>query len=112
MWWKLCLKTSKRVIADSGAPAEQIVGICCDSQYFLTIPVNEHAEPLMNCISWRDTRGEKYNRELMKGFPAVQGMSIRKLMKFIRYTGVAPTNVGADALAHMLFIKHDLPEIG
>ena len=110
-WWKLSLKTSKRVIADSGAQAEQIVGICCDSQYFLTIPVNEHVEPLMNCISWRDTRGGKYNREMMKGFPAVQGMSIRKLIKFIRYTGVAPTNVGADALAHMLFVKHDLPEI-
>lgn len=111
MWWKLCLETSKRVIADSGAPAEQIVGICCDSQYFLTIPVNEHAEPLMNCISWRDTRGGKYNREMMKGFPTVQGMSIRKLMKFIRYTGVAPTKVGADALAHMLFVKNDLPGI-
>ena len=111
MWWKLCLETSKRVIADCGVPAEQIVGICCDSQYFLTIPVNEHAEPLMNCISWRDTRGGKYNREMMKGFPAVQGMSIRKLMKFIRYTGVAPTKVGADALAHMLFVKHELPEI-
>ena len=110
-WWKLCLETSKRVIADSGVQAEQIMGICCDSQYFLTIPVNEHVEPLMNCISWRDTRGGKYNREMMKGFPAVQGMSIRKLIKFIRYTGVAPTNVGADALAHMLFVKHDLPEI-
>ena len=110
-WWKLCLETSKRVISDSGAQTEQIVGICCDSQYFLTIPVNEHVEPLMNCISWRDTRGGKYNREMMKGFPAVQGMSIRKLIKFIRYTGVAPTNVGADALAHMLFVKHDLPEI-
>ena len=111
MWWKLCLETSKRVIADSGAPPEQIVGICCDSQYFLTIPVNEHAEPLMNCITWRDTRGGKYNRQMMKGFPAVQGMSIRKLMKFIRYTGVAPTAVGADALAHMLFVKHELPDI-
>ncbi|MCP4577527.1 MAG: xylulose kinase, partial [Deltaproteobacteria bacterium] len=90
---------------------EQIVGICCDSQYFLTVPVNEHAEPLMNAVSWMDTRGGKYNRELMKGFPAVQGMSLRKLIKFIRYTGVAPTNVGADALAHMLAIKNELPEI-
>ena len=111
LWWQLCLESSKRVIADAGVPKDRIVGICCDSQYFLTIPVNEHAEPLMNCISWRDTRGGKYNRKMMKGFPAVQGMSIRKLMKFIRYTGVAPTNVGADALAHMLFVKHELPDI-
>jgi len=110
-WWKLCLSSSKRVIREAGVPADRIVGICCDAQYFLTVPVNEHAEPLMNCVSWRDTRGGKYNRRMMKGFPAVQGMSVRKLLKFIRYTGVAPTSVGADSLAHMLAIKHELPEI-
>ena len=26
-WWKLCLETSKRVIADSGAQAEQILSL-------------------------------------------------------------------------------------
>jgi xylulokinase len=111
LWWDLALKSSKQVIAASGVKAEQIVGIACDSQYFLTVPVNEHAEPLMNAVSWMDTRGGKYNRRLMKGFPAVQGMSIGKLMKFIRLTGVAPTSTGADALAHMLAIQHELPEI-
>lgn len=111
MWWQLCMTSTKQVISDSRINPEQIVGICCDSQYFLTVPVNEHAEPLMNCISWRDTRGGKYNRKMMKGFPSVQGMGVRKLIKFIRYTGVAPTNIGADALAHTLAIKHELPEI-
>jgi xylulokinase len=110
-WWTMTLKASKKVIADSDVKPEHIVGICCDSQYSLIVPVNEHAEPLMNAISWRDMRGGKHNRKMMKGFPRVQGMSVRKLIKFIRFTGVAPTNVGADSLAHMLVIKNELPEI-
>ncbi|NQU65580.1 MAG: xylulose kinase [SAR324 cluster bacterium] len=110
-WWTISLQVSKKVIADSGVAPEHIVGICCDSQYFVTVPVNEHAEPLMNAVSWMDTRGGKYNRQLMHGFPSVQGMSIKKLLKFIRLTGVAPTNSGADALAHMLAVKNELPEI-
>ena len=111
LWWQLSMKSARQVISESGVPAEQIVGICCDSQYFLTVPVNEQAEPIMNAVSWMDTRGGKYNRALMKGFPAVQGMSIRKLVRFIYHTGVAPTNSGADALAHILAIKHELPEV-
>jgi xylulokinase len=111
LWWDLSLQSSKKVIADSGVNPNQIVGICCDSQCFLTVPVNEHAEPLMNAISWMDTRGGKYNHQMMKGFPTVQGMSIRKLIKFIRLTGVAPTSSGADSLAHILAIKNELPEI-
>lgn len=111
LWWQLCMKSARQVIAAAKVPAEQIAGICCDSQYFLTVPVNEYAEPIMNAVSWMDTRGGKYNRELMKGFPSVQGMSIRKMIRFIRHTGVAPTNTGADALAHMLAIKHELPEV-
>ncbi len=110
-WWNLSLTSSKKVMADSGVNPDQIVCICCDSQYFLTVPVNEHAEPLMNAISWMDTRGGKYNQQMMKGFPAVQGMSVRKLIKWIRLTGVAPTNAGADALAHILAVKNELPEI-
>ncbi len=110
-WWAISLKASKKVIADSGVNPDQIVGICCDSQYFLIVPVNEKAEPLMNAISWRDTRGAKHNQKLMKGFPSVSGMSLKKLIKYIRLTGIAPTNTGADSLAHMLVVKNELPEI-
>jgi len=110
-WWAIILKASKKVIADSCVTPEQIVGICCDSQYFVIVPVNEQAEPLMNAISWLDTRGGKYNQQLMDGLPKIQGMSIKKVIKYIRLTGLAPTNTGADSLAHMLVIKNELPEI-
>lgn len=110
-WWTITKRAAKKVIADSGVNPEQIVGICCDSQYALIVSVNEHAEPLMNAISYLDTRGGKHNRQLMTGFPRMQEMSIRKLIKYIRLTGIAPTKTGADSLAHMLVIKNELPEI-
>jgi len=53
-WWAISVKASRQIIADSGIPPEQIVGICCDSQFSLIVPVNEHAEPLMNAISYLD----------------------------------------------------------
>lgn len=111
LWWKLSMKAMKQLIAESGIPSEQIVAICCDSQYSLIIPVNEHAEPLMNAISWMDTRGGIYNRQLMKGFPAVNRKSLRKQLKFVRLTGLTPTASGIDSLGHMLAVKNILPEI-
>jgi xylulokinase len=108
-WWTITLKASKKVIADSGVAPEQVVGICCDTQYGVILPVNEHAEPLMNAVSWLDTRGGKHNQKLVSGFLRMQGMSIRKLIKFIRLTGIAPTTTGINSLAHMLFIKNELP---
>jgi xylulokinase len=111
LWWKLALKSSKKVITDSNINPQHIVAICCDSQYSLIVPVDEEAKPVMNAISWMDSRGGKYNLKMMRGFPKVMGMSLRKLIQFIRLTGVAPTNTGADSLAHILMIKNEFPEI-
>jgi xylulokinase len=110
-WWAISVKASKQIIADSEIPPEQIVGICCDSQFSLIIPVNEQAEPLMNAISYLDTRGGKYNLQMMTGFPKFEGMSLKKLLKFVRLNGLAPMRSGIDSLAHMLVIKNELPDI-
>ena len=110
-WWDIALKASRQIIADSKVVPEQIVGICCDSQYSLIIPVNEHAEPLMNAISYLDTRGSKYNLQMMAGFPKIEGMSLRKLLTFVRLNGLAPLRSGIDSLAHMLVIKNEQPDI-
>jgi len=110
-WWDIALKASKQIIAESSVAAEQIVGICCDSQYSLIIPVNEHAEPLMNAISYLDTRGSKYNLQMMAGFPKIVGRGLRKLLTFVRLNGLAPSRSGIDSLAHMLVIKNEQPDI-
>jgi xylulokinase len=65
----------------------------------------------MNAIIWMDTRGAPYIQQLAKGLINIEGYGLRKLMDWIRLTGGAPTHSGKDPLAHILYIREELPEI-
>ena len=110
-WWDGAIRTAKKVIRDSGVPPESIVAVGCDSQWSVVVPVDENAEPLMNAVHWLDTRGGKYNRQIVSGFPRVQGYNLFKVLKWIKLTGMAPTHSGVDSLGHVLFIKNERPDI-
>jgi len=110
-WWNGAMRAAKKAIRESGVPPEKIVAVSCDSQYFVIVPVDEHGEPLMNGISWMDTRGGKYNREIIKGFPSVQGYDLFKIIKWLRIAGIPLTNTGIDATGHILYIKNERPDI-
>ncbi len=110
-WWEGSLEAARRAIADSGVAPDAIAVVGCDSQYSLIVPVDRELRPLMNAVHWMDTRGGKYNRELMAGFPSFQGYGVYKLSRWLRLCGVAPTRSGVDSLGHILFIKNELPEI-
>ena len=110
-WWDGALKTAKKVIRDSGVSAQDIVAVGCDSQWSVVVPVDENAQPLMNAVHWLDTRGGKHNRQIISGFPRVHGYNLFKVLKWIKLTGMAPTHSGVDSLGHVLFIKHERPEI-
>jgi xylulokinase len=110
-WWQAVSSGVKQVIKESGVYSENIIAIGVTSQWAVTVAVDEHGEPLMNAISWMDSRGGKYNAELVKGFVNIQGYGISKLLRWINIVGIPPLLEGNDALAHMLFIKNELPDI-
>jgi xylulokinase len=110
-WWQSVRDAARDVIDESEVPKESIVAVGVTSQWSVTVPVDEAGEPLMNAISWLDTRGARFGRELSAGFPSVQGYGVAKLVRWIRLVGAPPTQSGADALSHMLFIKHERPEV-
>jgi xylulokinase len=110
-WWSCVRRGIKKTVSESGVSPDDIVAISCDSQYSVVVPIDEHGEPLMNAIHWMDTRGGHYNRALIRGFPSVQGYGLFKLIRWIRLTGIAPTQSGIDNLGHILFIKNEKPEI-
>jgi xylulokinase len=110
-WWNGAKRAARSVIEASGIPTAQIVAVACDSQWSVVVPVDEHAEPLMNAVHWMDTRGGKHNRRITHGFPAIQGYGLPKLLQWIRLTGLVPTHSGVDSLGHTLFIKHERPHI-
>ncbi len=110
-WWQIISEGSKKVIQDSGVSPQDVIAIGTTSQWSVTVPVDELGEPLMNAISWMDTRGGKYNSELMKGFPSLQGYQVNKLFKWIDIVGFPPLLEGTDCIAHILYIKNELPDI-
>jgi xylulokinase len=110
-WWELVTESAKQVIKESGVSAGEIVAIGTTSQWSVTVAVDEQGEALMNAISWMDSRGGKYNAEVVKGFPNLQGYGVGKLFKWINIVGAPPMLGGSDAVGHILFIKNELPDI-
>jgi xylulokinase len=110
-WWSVIVRAARYTLDGAGVAREDVLAVGVTSQWSVTLPVDAKGKPLMRAISWMDSRGSVYNKKLVGGFPSLQGYQIRKLYQWISKTGNAPTLSGADALGHMLFVKHALPEI-
>jgi len=108
-WWSSITTCVKKVLQKSGVPPKAVIAVAVTSMWSVTLPVDEHGRPLMNVMSWMDLRGAPYNRELVKGFPNVQGYKLSTLLKYLDRHGFPPSPT--DALGHMLFIKHERPEV-
>ena len=110
-WWLTITACVRQVVQASGVSPAEIVAIAVTSQWSVTLPVDENGKPLMNVMSWMDGRGAPYNHEIVKGFPNIQGYKLSTMIKYINLVGFPPSLKGIDALGHMLFIKHERPEI-
>ncbi len=110
-WWQTISDAAQEVIGQNVVPAHDIVAVGCTSHWSVTTPVDADGRPLMNAVYWLDTRGAPYTRAITDGFPKVAGYGLGRLIHWLRLTGGAPTHSGADVLAHILFIKHERPEL-
>ncbi len=108
-WWASITSCVKRVMQTSQVPPQAVISVAVTSMWSPTIAVDEHGQPLMNVISWMDQRGTSHIWNLVKGFPSLKGYKLTTLIGYIHKHGFVPTPT--IALAHMLFIKHERPEI-
>lgn len=110
-WWRALVETVRRLLG-RGLPHEgPIRAICCSTQGEGTIPVDRQGKPLMDCILWMDMRGAGALRSQFGGFPAVSGLSLWKVLRWVRLTGGMPSPTGKDPAAHMLFVRDCFPRI-
>src|SRR5512143_2377914 len=72
-WWSSIKSCVKKVLQASGVSPKKIIAVAVTSMWGVTLPVDERGEPLMNAMSWMDMRGVRYDHEIVKGFPNVQG---------------------------------------
>jgi xylulokinase len=108
-WWTSIKSCVTQVMQTPGVSPTSVIAVAVTSMWSVTLPVDEQGNPLMNVMSWMDLRGARYNQELVKGFPSIQGYKLTTLRKYLVKHGWPPSPT--DALGHMLFIKHERPDV-
>lgn len=107
-WWSTIGAATRRVLASH--PDAHIIAVSVTSQWSGTVAVDSDGQPIGNAIIWMDTRGEPYIAELIGGPVQAQGYDLRKARKWIQLTGGAPTKAGKDPIAHILYLRNEVPE--
>ena len=110
-WWRAVSTAARRLLAKQLVPTKEIVAVNCTTQWSGTVAVDQGGNPLMNAVIWMDSRGARYIHDITRGAISIQGYGINKLIHWLRLTGGAPAQAGKDPIAHILFIKHEFPEI-
>ncbi len=110
-WWRATIDASKRLVRKGIVETDRISAVCVSSTFSTTVAVDREGQPLMNAITWMDSRGAPYVQQLMSGFPSISGYGIKNLLKWIPRSGGGPTLSGKDDIAHILLIKNEFPQV-
>lgn len=110
-WIKAITLATRRVLANSSVPQQNIEAICCSSQGEGTISVDQNGQALTNCFLWMDMRGAAPLRKRLKGPITVDGADLFKTLQWVRITGGMPSPTGKDPAGHMLYIKDYMPAV-
>ena len=110
-WWCTIRDCVRKLVETAGIPRERIVAISCATQWSVTVPVDKNGRHLMNAIHWTDSRGAPYSQQITDGRIKVAGYGLTRMLRWIKITGGVPAHSGADALSHILYLKHARPDI-
>jgi xylulokinase len=110
-WWDRIVCTAKSLIQKNASLAGRVAALCCTSHWSGTVAVDRDGRHLMPAIIWMDSRGARYVKRITGGRIEVAGYGITKLWAWVRLTAGAPGHAGKDSIAHILYIKHEHPEI-
>ena len=69
--YRAVIKTIKEVIQESAVESEQIEFVSFSSAMHSLIPVDDVGKPLMNCITWADTRASGWANKLKSDYDGI-----------------------------------------
>jgi xylulokinase len=88
-----------------------VTTVCSSTQGEGTIAVDAAGDPLTSCIGWLDMRGAANLRQQFGGFPSYNGISVRRIVRWLRLTGGMPSAAGKDPASHMLLVRDEMPKV-
>jgi len=110
-WWDALAGVVADLGRDHPDELRAVTTVCSSTQGEGTIAVDAHGDPLTQCISWLDMRGAPHLRRQFGGFPSYSGLSVRRIVRWLRLTGGMPSVTGKDPAAHMLLVRDEMPDV-
>ena len=104
-WWNAIVLACNDIREKEPEKWAGIKSVGVTGQFSGTVPVDKDGKALRDAIIWLDSRGEAETRELISGFPGIEGYRLDKLYRWIRLTGGAPTRSGKDSISHILYLR-------
>ncbi|MEN8119452.1 MAG: FGGY-family carbohydrate kinase [Bacteroidota bacterium] len=110
-WWNAIKTTSQKLLKRNSDKIANIEAISVTSQWSGTVAVDKNGQHLMNAINWMDSRGAAQVKRITDGLIKIEGYGLSKIYHWLSRTGGIPTQAGKDPIAHILYIKENLPDI-
>jgi len=110
-WWNAIVRTSQSVLAKNPELAADVVAVSSSAQWSGTVAVDREGNHVAPAVIWMDSRGGRYIKRITGGWIEIEGYGLTRLWKWVRLTGGAPGHAGKDPIAHILFLKHERPEV-
>lgn len=99
LWWTYVARTAKEAIARADVSPAAVAGLAVSTQGIAGVLTDRDGAPLMNALSWLDTRSTEELRALLTCMDA---------QTLFRRTGKNP---GAYALPQLMWLKRHRPDI-
>jgi xylulokinase len=100
-WWQAIIRSTKRVMEDSGIEADQVIGLAYSTTMTNIVVMDEQRTLLRPCIFWMDGRAGEEARYIMR---RLGGEKV-----FTQLIGA--TASGKDLIPKFLWLKRNEPEI-
>ncbi|OQY03122.1 MAG: xylulose kinase [Bacteroidetes bacterium 4572_117] len=110
-WWQAIKIASQNLLKRNKDKIADIEAVSITGQWSGTVAVDKNGQHLMNAINWMDSRGAEQVKKITDGLIKIEGYGVSKVYHWLRRTGGIPMQAGKDPIAHILFIKENLPDI-
>ena len=110
-WWSAISTAALRLLERDLVPIGDIEAVSVTAQWSGTVPVYASGKALMNALTWMDSRGSAFIKDVTSGTVKIQGYEVRRLRAWVQRSGGVPSHSGKDPVAHILWIKHEAPEV-